>query len=102
MQAYANYQKNGTAGSEDAAEGAEGAPAPAPALPPVEDVKTPQTEEERKKYGKIYGNVWTKESHGGRYKISVGPGTRSGYDALEQHPDGRAATSLLSATFDRR
>lgn len=47
-----------------------------------------ETDEEKKQYGKIYPRVWTKEAHGGKYKISTGPGSRSGYDALEQRPDG--------------
>lgn len=47
-----------------------------------------ESQEEEKQYGKIYPRVWTKEPHGGKYKISTGPGSRSGYDALEQRPDG--------------
>ncbi|UPQ97682.1 TPR repeat domain-containing protein [Chloropicon primus] len=33
-------------------------------------------------------NVWTKEPHGGRYRVSTGPAARVGYDALEERPDG--------------
>ena len=45
-----------------------------------------------KRYGKRYPRVWTKGAHGGKYKISTGPGSRTGYDALEQNPDGTALT----------
>ena len=45
-----------------------------------------------KVYGKRYPRVWTKGAHGGKYKISMGPGARTGYDALEQNPDGSALT----------
>ena len=69
-QAYSDYKKNGTAGTEDEVKEAE------------------ESEEDKKLYGKIYPRVWTKEAHGGKYKISTGPGSRGGYDALEQRPDG--------------
>ena len=49
-------------------------------------------EETEKRYGKRYPRVWTKGAHGGKYKISTGPGSRTGYDALEQNPDGTALT----------
>jgi len=45
-------------------------------------------QEEKKEYGKHYPSVWTKEPHGGAYRIDKGPGSRKGYDALEQKSDG--------------
>ena len=42
-----------------------------------------------RRYGKVGKRVWTKDAHGGAYRISTGPGARGGYDALEQLPDGR-------------
>ena len=33
-------------------------------------------------------NIWTKDPHGGRYRVSTGPAARKGYDALEETPDG--------------
>jgi hypothetical protein len=62
QQAYADYKKNGTAGNEEDEAAKE----------------AKEEEEEEKKYGKIYPRVWTKASHGGKYKISSGPGSRSG------------------------
>ena len=32
--------------------------------------------------------MWSKDPHGGAYKISSGPGASGGYDALAQRPDG--------------
>jgi hypothetical protein len=43
------------------------------------------TQEEGKKYGKKYDNVWTKEPHGGKYKLV---GNKDGYDALECDSSG--------------
>jgi len=48
------------------------------------DVKTG----EKKEYGKHYPSVWTKDPHGGPYRIDKGPGASKGYDALEQKSDG--------------
>ena len=44
---------------------------------------------EKKAYGKHYPSVWTKDPHGGEYRVDKGPGSRKGYDALEQQSDGR-------------
>jgi hypothetical protein len=44
---------------------------------------------EKKAYGKHYPSVWTKDPHGGEYRVDKGPGSRKGYDALEQRSDGR-------------
>ena len=38
---------------------------------------------------KDYPSVWTKDPHGGEYRVDKGPGSRKGYDALEQQSDGR-------------
>ena len=32
-------------------------------------------------------NVWTKDPHGGRYRLCTGPDAAKGYDALEERPD---------------
>ena len=45
-------------------------------------------EEDAKRYGTIHPRVWSKDPHGGAYKISSGPGASGGYDALAQRPDG--------------
>lgn len=45
-------------------------------------------EAQKKEYGKHYPSVWTKDPHGGQYRIDKGPGARKGYDALEQKSDG--------------
>jgi len=45
-------------------------------------------EAKKKEYGKHYPSVWTKDPHGGKYRIDKGPGARKGYDALEQKSDG--------------
>jgi len=52
-----------------------------------------QSEEEvvdgtKKEYGTRYPSVWTKDPHGGKYRIDKGPGAAKGYDALEQKSDG--------------
>ena len=61
-------------------------PPPAPMVPTLSEEDNGQ----RKPYGKRYPRVWTKDAHGGAYKISMGPGAKSGYDALEEKPDGTA------------
>ena len=61
-------------------------PPPAPTVPALRD----EDDGQRKPYGKRYPRVWTKDAHGGAYKISMGPGAKSGYDALEEKPDGTA------------
>jgi hypothetical protein len=43
------------------------------------------TQEDEKHYGKKYANVWTKEPHGGKYKLV---GNKGGYDALECDSSG--------------
>ena len=43
---------------------------------------------QEKSYGKVGKTVWDKKAHGGKYYISSGEGSQTGYDALEQHPDG--------------
>ena len=35
-------------------------------------------------------NVWTKDPHGGRYRVSTGPLAAKGYDALEETPEGQS------------
>lgn len=42
----------------------------------------------KKEYGTRYPSVWTKDPHGGKYRIDKGPGAAKGYDALEQKSDG--------------
>ena len=61
--------------------------------PPGEDGSgaepPPEDDPDVRRYGKVGKRVWTKDAHGGAYRISTGPGARGGYDALEQLPDGR-------------
>lgn len=71
--AWKEYKENGTAGGQKEKETLD-----------EEDV----VEEKKKDYGKHYPCVWTKDPHGGGYRIDKGPGARSGYDALEQKSDG--------------
>ena len=74
--AWEQYKTNGTAGGpDDASHG-------------NETLEDELIEEKKKEYGKHYPSVWTKEPHGGEYRIDKGPDVRRGYDALEQHSDG--------------
>ena len=75
-QAWASYKQNGGefGGADKKVDG----------QPEESDVKTGV----KKEYGKHYPSVWTKDPHGGPYRIDKGPGASKGYDALEQKSDG--------------
>ena len=70
-QAYDAYKKNVASNDSDDPSASAGA-----------------DEEDAKRYGTIHPRVWSKDPHGGAYKISSGPGASGGYDALAQRPDG--------------
>ena len=79
--AWKEYKQHGTLGRDEVDDEKDG-----------EEGVGSDDDEPVKVYGKRYPRVWTKGAHGGKYKISMGPGARTGYDALEQNPDGSALT----------
>ena len=72
-QAYDDYKRNVASNEPD---------------DPSASASASADEEDAKRYGTIHPRVWSKDPHGGAYKISSGPGASGGYDALAQRPDG--------------